>query len=98
MKKYTFLYATSPLPGEGSARFWALVGLDTHVDMEVGWTVPVNYVRGEEEATEMSAENPPWDSSVAGCADGGGANEGRYGQTIGNDGTAKLWELRYRSL
>ena len=41
----------------------------------------------------MKEAPPPWAEPAARDAGGGGAYRGN-GQTIGNDGTAKLWELR----
>lgn len=43
----------------------------------------------------MTEQNPPWASPAAGSVDAAGGQEGRIGQTTGNRGTAKLWELRH---
>lgn len=41
-------------------------------------------------------DDPPWTCPAAADAAGGGETRRRLGQTMGNCGTAKLWELRYR--
>ena len=39
-------------------------------------------------------DDPPWTCPAAADAAGGGETRRRLGQTMGNCGTAKLWELR----